>query len=121
LKSEDVEEKVDMTWKIFVPFDFAVAESFVTGEILFLPSGVTTTFIIVTAVACIATAGGDSTSIGRQDWGVIVSAAAKTAKTSVGSSTSHWGQTWVVIVSAAAKTDRTSACKGHAHIESTVV
>jgi hypothetical protein len=38
LESEDVEEKVDMTRKVFVQFDFAPAESFFSGEIRALPS-----------------------------------------------------------------------------------
>ena len=40
-----------MTRKVFVPFYLARAESFVSGEIPFLPSGVAATFIMVAAVA----------------------------------------------------------------------
>ena len=40
-----------MTWKVFVLFYLARAESFVSGKIPFLPSGVAATFIMVAAVA----------------------------------------------------------------------
>jgi len=110
-----------MTRKIVVLFYFALAESFVSEEIRFLPSGIEATFIMVAAVACIAPAGGACTSSGRRAWGAVVSLAAKAAKTSACSSTSLGGRSWVAIVSAAAKTARASACKGHAHIASTVV
>jgi hypothetical protein len=61
MESEDVEEEVDMTRKIFVPFYFALAEGIVSGEIRFLPSGVAATVIMLAAVACIVPAGGAST------------------------------------------------------------
>jgi hypothetical protein len=63
LESEDVEEKVDMTRKVFVPFYSAWAESFVSGEITFLPSPDT---IRVAAGAGIEPVGGASTSSGRR-------------------------------------------------------
>jgi hypothetical protein len=59
LESEDVEEKVDMTRKVFVPFYSAWVESFVSGEIPFLPSAAT---IRVAVGAGIEPEGGVSTS-----------------------------------------------------------
>jgi hypothetical protein len=49
LESEDVEEEVDMTRKVFVPFHAALAESFVSGEVCFLPDAAT--FFRVASVA----------------------------------------------------------------------
>ena len=63
LESEDVEEEVDMTQKVFVPLHAALAESFVSGEIRFLPIAAT---IMVAAGAGIEPAGGVSTSSGRR-------------------------------------------------------
>jgi hypothetical protein len=73
-----------MTRKIFVQLYFALAEGVVSGEIRFLPGGVEATVIMVAAVACIAPAGGASTSSWRRAWSAIWSAATKTAKTSTG-------------------------------------
>ena len=49
LESEDVEEEVDMTQKVFVLFHAALAESFVSGEVCFLPDAAT--FFRVASVA----------------------------------------------------------------------
>jgi hypothetical protein len=63
LESEDVEEEVDMTRKVFVPFHAARAESFDSGEVCFLPDAAT--FFRVAGVA-FETASGASTSSGRR-------------------------------------------------------
>jgi len=63
LESEDVEEEVDMTQKVFVPLHAALAESFVSGEVCFLPDAAE--FFKVAAVA-FETAIGASTSSGRR-------------------------------------------------------
>jgi hypothetical protein len=76
LESEDVEEKVDMTHKVFVPFYSAWTESFFSGEIPFLPRAAT---IMVVVGAGIEPEGCASTSIGRRAWGTIVAVAAKTS------------------------------------------
>jgi hypothetical protein len=62
LESEDVEE-VDMTRKVFVPLHEALAESFVSGEVCFLPDAAA--FLKVAAVA-FETASAASTSSGRR-------------------------------------------------------
>jgi len=59
-----------MTQKVFVPFDFALAESFFSGEIRSLPSA--TTFLVAVG-AGIEPAGGSSTSSWRRGEGAIVS------------------------------------------------
>ena len=63
LESEDVEEEVDMTQKVFVLFHAALAESFVSGEVCFLPDAAT--FFRVDTVT-FETAIGASTRIGRR-------------------------------------------------------
>jgi hypothetical protein len=65
-----------MMRKVFVPFYFALAESFFSGEIRFLPSA--TTFMVAVGVG-IEPAGGASTSSWRRAGVAIVAAAAKTS------------------------------------------
>jgi hypothetical protein len=76
LESEDVEEKVDVTLKVFVSFDFTLAESFFSGEISLLPLATT---VMVAAGAGIRPVGGASTSSWRRARGAISAAAAKTS------------------------------------------
>ena len=65
-----------MMWKVFVPFYFALAESFFSGEIRFLPSATT---VMVAVGVGIEPAGGASTSSWRRAGVSIVAAAAKTS------------------------------------------
>ena len=75
-----------MTQKVFVPFDFALAESFFSGEIHLLPLATT---VMVAVGAGIGPAGGASTSSWRRAGNAITAAA---AKTSAGSSMSREGR-----------------------------